>query len=114
MPEGDVSQNDTPTPSAPTKLTRAEKDRLQQQKDSAVARSSNVTIVALTATPKAKTLAVFGEPSPDNPEKRVAFDLYSMAQAIDENFILDVLQNYISLSLYAKICLLYTSDAADE
>lgn len=101
--EGDVSQNDTPTPSAPTKLTRAEKDRLQQQKDSAVARSSNVTIVALTATPKAKTLAVFGEPSPDNPDKRVAFDLYSMAQAIDENFILDVLQNYISLSLYAKI-----------
>ncbi|OFO37022.1 restriction endonuclease [Corynebacterium sp. HMSC075D04] len=84
-------------------LTRAEKDRLQQQRDSAVARSSNVTLVALTATPKAKTLAVFGEPSPDNPEKYVAFDLYSMAQAIDENFILDVLQNYISLSLYAKI-----------
>lgn len=102
-PEGDVTQNDTPTSPAPTTLTRAEKDRLQQQKDSAVARSSNVTIVALTATPKAKTLAVFGEPDPKNSDKRVAFDLYSMAQAIDENFILDVLQNYISLNLYAKI-----------
>ncbi|MDK8726109.1 MULTISPECIES: type I restriction endonuclease [Corynebacterium] len=101
--EGDTSQDVSVTPVVPTTLTRKEKDRLQQQRDSAVARSSNVTIVALTATPKAKTLAVFGEPAPDEPEKRVAFDLYSMAQAIDENFILDVLQNYFSLSLYAKI-----------
>lgn len=102
-PEAYVSQNDAPIPPAPTTLSRAEKDSLQQQKDSAVARSSNVTIVALTATPKAKTLAVFGEQDPNNPDKRVAFDLYSMAQAIDEHFILDVLQNYISLKLYAKI-----------
>lgn len=99
----DALEESASTPLGAAKLTRAEKDHLQQQRDSAVARSSNVTVVALTATPKAKTLAVFGEPSPDNPDKRVAFDLYSMAQAIDENFILDVLQNYISLSLYAKI-----------
>lgn len=100
---GEETHNETLTTTSAARLTRADKDRLQQQRDSAVARSSNVTIVALTATPKAKTLAVFGERSPDNPETRVAFDLYSMAQAIDEKFILDVLQNYISLSLYAKI-----------
>ncbi|OHO62712.1 type I restriction endonuclease subunit R [Corynebacterium sp. HMSC036D02] len=99
----DASHNDALTPPQPAKLSRAEKDKLQQQRDSAVARSSNITIVALTATPKARTLAVFGEPEPDNPDKRVAFDLYSMAQAIDEHFILDVLQNYISLNLYARI-----------
>ena len=101
--DGEVTQNDSLTPPAPTPLTREEKDALQQQRDSAVARSSNVTIVALTATPKAKTLAVFGSPDPDNPDTRIPFDLYSMAQAIDEGFILDVLDNYISMDLYAKI-----------
>ncbi len=84
-------------------LTRVEKDHRTRLEDSAVAKATNITIVAFTATPKARTLAVFGEKDPENLDRRYPFDLYSMAQAIDENFILDVLQNYISLDLYARI-----------
>jgi type I restriction enzyme R subunit len=61
----------------------------------------NITFVAFTATPKNKTLELFGtrpdptrKPSPDNVP--VPFHVYSMRQAIEEGFILDVLQNYTS------------------
>ncbi len=80
--------------------------KAQREMNSAVAKADNITMVGFTATPKAKTLAVFGNPDPDDPEridKRIPFDLYTMAQAIDEGFILDVLQNYTSLKLFAKI-----------
>jgi type I restriction enzyme R subunit len=54
--------------------------------------ASNVSYFAFTATPKAKTLELFGRPGPDGlPEP---FDLYTMQQAIEEGFILDVLRNY--------------------
>lgn len=60
------------------------------------ARAPNISYFAFTATPKAKTLELFGrvsETSADGlPEP---FDLYSMQQAIEEGFILDVLQNYL-------------------
>ncbi|WP_338856840.1 type I restriction endonuclease [Gordonia hongkongensis] len=57
------------------------------------AAASNVSFFAFTATPKAKTLELFGRrPSPDVPPE--PFHLYSMQQAIEEGFILDVLQNY--------------------
>ena len=63
--------------------------------------SNKLSYFAFTATPKAKTLEVFGrrqhtdEPASDS-NKPLAFHVYSMRQAIEEGFILDVLQNYTS------------------
>ncbi len=62
---------------------------------------SNLSFFAFTATPKYKTLAVFGYQ--DSQGKPQPFHLYSMRQAIEEGFILDVLQNYTSYSLYFKL-----------
>ena len=62
---------------------------------------SNASYFAFTATPKNKTLELFGEKYSDNgKEKFKAFHLYSMKQAIEENFILDVLQNYTTYQSY--------------
>ncbi|HHA1657215.1 TPA: type I restriction endonuclease subunit R [Enterobacter hormaechei subsp. xiangfangensis] len=63
--------------------------------------SSNISYFAFTATPKAKTLELFGRPPhPEMPlandNKPKPFHLYSMRQAIEEEFILDVLKNYTS------------------
>ena len=63
--------------------------------------SANLSYFAFTATPKAKTLELFGRvPNPDEPasktNKPVAFHVYSMRQAIEEGYILDVLKNYTS------------------
>jgi len=57
------------------------------------ANASNISYFAFTATPKAKTLELFGR-IPEGAETPEPFDLYSMQQAIEEGFILDVLQNY--------------------
>lgn len=61
----------------------------------------NISFFAFTATPKPKTLEVFGITGPDG--KPRAFHLYSMKQAIQEGFILDVLQNYTTYELYFKL-----------
>ncbi len=62
-------------------------------------RQPNISFFAFTATPKHKTLAVFGTPGgPDMPPG--AFHLYSMRQAIEEGFILDVLKNYTTYKAY--------------
>ncbi|EMI28470.1 type I restriction endonuclease subunit R [Rhodopirellula europaea] len=64
--------------------------------------SPNLSYYAFTATPKSKTLELFGRlPHPDQPpnkrdNKPKAFHVYSMRQAIEEGYILDVLQNYTS------------------
>ncbi|MGP5115079.1 type I restriction endonuclease subunit R [Corynebacterium casei] len=71
--------------------------------DKAVANSPNLSFIALTATPKAKTLAAYGMVDPANPDKRVAFDTYEMSQAIEEGFILDVLANYSTYEMFARI-----------
>ena len=67
-----------------------------------------ITFVAFTATPKNKTLEIFGtrpdpsrKPAPDNVPH--PFHVYSMRQAIEEKFILDVLQNYTSYRLAFKL-----------
>jgi len=62
---------------------------------------SNLSFFAFTATPKYKTLVVFGYKDRDG--KPQPFHLYSMRQAIEEGFILDVLQNYTTYSLYFKL-----------
>lgn len=71
--------------------------------DKAVANASNLSFIALTATPKAKTLAAYGSIDPDDPNRRVAFDTYQMSQAIEEGFILDVLANYSTYAMFARI-----------
>jgi type I restriction enzyme R subunit len=64
-------------------------------------RQPNISFFAFTATPKYKTLEVFGQPGPDG--KPRPFHLYSMRQAIGEGFILDVLQNYMSYKTYYRL-----------
>lgn len=62
---------------------------------------TNASYFAFTATPKNKTLELFGEKfTEDGKDKFRAFHLYSMKQAIEENFILDVLQNYTTYQSY--------------
>lgn len=75
----------------------------EQVEKSAKARGkqNNISFYAFTATPKYKTLAIFGKKGLDgNPEP---FHLYSMRQAIEEGFILDVLENYTTYKLYFKL-----------
>ncbi|WP_405089344.1 type I restriction endonuclease [Micromonospora sp. NBC_01392] len=71
---------------------------------SALARGRHETLsyFAFTATPKPKTLELFGTPHPvtGNPQP---FHTYSMRQAIDEGFILDVLRNYLTYKSYWKL-----------
>ncbi|HEU5375827.1 MAG TPA: hypothetical protein VFV38_10340, partial [Ktedonobacteraceae bacterium] len=58
----------------------------------------NASFFAFTATPKPKTLELFGEHRGD--DKYEPFSLYTMRQAIEEGFILDVLQNYTTYKAY--------------
>lgn len=62
----------------------------------------NISLFAFTATPKPKTLEVFG--IKDSEGKPKPFHLYSMRQAIEEGFILDVLKNYTSYTTYYRFC----------
>jgi type I restriction enzyme, R subunit len=64
-------------------------------------RQPNISFFAFTATPKYRTLEVFGTPGEDG--KPQPFHLYSMRQAIDEEFILDVLQNYTTYKTYYRL-----------
>jgi type I restriction enzyme, R subunit len=61
----------------------------------------NISFFAFTATPKYKTLEVFGSKGPDG--KPLPFHLYSMRQAIEERFILDVLKNYTTYKTYYRL-----------
>ena len=58
----------------------------------------NVSFFAFTATPKGKTLQLFGTPNAQG--QKEAFHLYSMKQAIEEGFILDVLANYVTYQTF--------------
>ena len=64
----------------------------------------NESYFAFTATPKPKTLEMFGTACEiDGVQKFIPFHLYSMKQAIEEGFILDVLQGYITYTSYYEI-----------
>ena len=72
------------------------------------ANDAGVTYVAFTATPKTKTLELFGRrPRPDLPagpdNLPAAFHVYSMRQAIEEGFILDILKNYTPYNLAFRL-----------
>jgi type I restriction enzyme R subunit len=61
----------------------------------------NLSYFAFTATPSRRTLELFGSPEPGN--KRGPFHLYSMRQAIEEGFILDVLKAYLPYAVLWKV-----------
>ncbi|MEI6233862.1 MAG: type I restriction endonuclease [Planctomycetota bacterium] len=72
------------------------------------ANAAGITFVAFTATPKSKTMELFGRrPDPSKSAGKdnipAPFHVYSMRQAIEEGFILDVLQNYTSYKLAFKL-----------
>ncbi len=64
-------------------------------------KQENVAMFAFTATPKATTLQLFGRVNTKG--QREAFHIYSMKQAIEEGFILDVLQNFTEYNTYYQI-----------
>ena len=66
---------------------------------------TNASYFAFTATPKNKTLELFGEPDEqsDGTVRHRAFHTYSMKQAIEEGFILDVLRHYTPVKSYYKL-----------
>lgn len=73
-------------------------------------RQPNLAFYAFTATPKGKTLELFGQPGPDG--KPVPFHIYSMRQAIEEGFILDVLSNYTTYATYFRLIKAVADDPA--
>jgi len=67
---------------------------------------TNASYFAFTATPKSKTLEMFGEPLPSDTEGKVKhrpFHSYTMKQAVEERFILDVLKTYTPVDSYYKL-----------
>ena len=65
----------------------------------------NASYFAFTATPKNKTLEIFGipQPQPDGAVRHLPFHSYTMKQAIQEGFILDVLRHYTPVSSYYRL-----------
>ena len=72
-----------------------------EQEIARTGKQDNVSIIAFTATPKATTLQLFGTTQADG--SKAPFDVYSMKQAIEEGFILDVLDNYTTYKTYYKL-----------
>lgn len=64
-------------------------------------KQANISIFAFTATPKPTTILLFGKLNTKG--QREAFHVYSMKQAIEEGFILDVLQNYTRYETFYRI-----------
>lgn len=73
---------------------------------------TNASYFAFTATPKVKTLRMFGQLAPDGSYR--PFHYYSMKQAIQEGFILDVLANYTPVQSYFRLKPRAGEDANDE
>lgn len=98
-----LSYDDNDTEIEETEDYSAEDFIREQVEKSAAARGKqkNISFFAFTATPKYKTLAIFGEK--DIEGKPQPFHLYSMRQAIEEGFIIDVLENYTTYELYFKL-----------
>ena len=65
----------------------------------------NASYFAFTATPKNKTLEIFGapDPQPDGAVRHLAFHSYTMKQAVQEGFILDVLAHYTPVASYYRL-----------
>jgi len=79
-------------------LTTDEKIKIERAKSG---KQPNVTMIAFTATPKPGTIQLFGTLNDEG--KKTCFDLYSMRQAIEEGYILNVLDNYVTWKTYFTI-----------
>ena len=91
----------SPAGAAAPPVARGETEAMLAAQMEARGAPSGLTYVAFTATPKAKTLELFGRPGPDGLPQ--PFHVYSMRQAIEEGFILDVLQNYRGLPVPERL-----------
>ncbi|MHB8963233.1 MAG: type I restriction endonuclease subunit R [Saccharofermentanales bacterium] len=78
-----------------------EKDDVLVQEMLGQGKHENLSFFAFTATPKGKTLEIFGESYPDGTFH--PFHIYSMRQAIEEGFILDILANYVTYKMCYQI-----------
>ena len=74
-------------------------------------RQENLSFLAFTATPKGRTLELFGQRNPAT-DRHEPFHLYSMRQAIEERFIHDVLANYTTYETYFRLEKAITDDPA--
>jgi type I restriction enzyme R subunit len=79
---------------------KTSEDKLNEIID-AITNTGHLSFFAFTATPKDKTMQIFGRMG--NDEKPHEFHLYSMRQAIEEDFILDPLKNYMVSDTYFKV-----------
>ena len=71
----------------------------------------NASYFAFTATPKNKTLEIFGDPSPEGGNIRhLPFHVYTMKQAIQEGFIIDVLAHYTPVDSYYRLVKMVEGD----
>lgn len=77
-------------------------DKILKEMRARRGKTGNLSFFAFTATPKQKTLELFGVQDPTN-GKFYPFSLYSMRQAIQERFILDVLKNYTTYEVYFSL-----------
>lgn len=99
---------------AVTRVLGADRDEIPTMEDlieseiTGSGKQSNVSMFAFTATPKATTIDLFGQVSPKGVKE--PFHIYSMKQAIEEGFILDVLQNYTTYDTLYKLNKLITDD----
>src|SRR6185437_9513750 len=87
---------------------RAEEDETVEDRINAIMEQRkmlpNASFFAFTATPKNKTLEIFGEPWPEGDKvKHRPFHSYTMKQAIQEGFILDVLRYYTPVNSYYRL-----------
>lgn len=79
-------------------------DEKLRKKATARSQAANLSYFAFTATPKAKTLELFGtDHTVDGKAVYRPFHTYSMRQAIEEGFILDPLRNYVTYNTYWKL-----------
>ncbi|NRG47719.1 type I restriction endonuclease subunit R [Bacillus sp. CRN 9] len=86
------------------RLVEEEMDDMEEKIAEVIAKSGrqdNISFFAFTATPKAKTIEKFG--TYDGEGKPHPFHVYSMRQAIEEGFIIDVLKNYTTYKTYYKV-----------
>lgn len=92
LSEGEEAEEEPSLPDTEEEIARVMSARRRQP---------NLSFYAFTATPKFKTLELFGQR--DEEGKPRPFHLYSMRQAIEEGFILDVLQNYTTYKTYFRL-----------
>ncbi len=85
-----------------TKAFKTSEDLIIERMKARKVKTPNVSFIAFTATPKQKTLELFGVEDPIS-GKFIPFSLYSMRQAIEEGFILDVLKNYTTYQTYFEL-----------